>query len=71
VVWEVGESVEVVVSPEFHGLGCLRDIGFVAFYVRLFYTEEFLGWNSEEWPHSFFWSLVRTVIPALRLLAVR
>lgn len=30
-------------------------------YMRLFYTEEFLGWNSEEWPVYFFWSLVATV----------
>jgi hypothetical protein len=25
-------------------------------YLRLFYTEEFLGWNAEEWPHYLAWS---------------
>lgn len=27
-------------------------------YLRLFYTEQFLGWNSEEWKTYLFWSLV-------------
>jgi len=25
-------------------------------YLRIFYTEHLLGWNSEEWPHYFGWS---------------
>lgn len=25
-------------------------------YLRLFYTEQFLGWNSEEWPTYLFYS---------------
>lgn len=27
-------------------------------YLRLFYTEEFLGWNSEDWPEHTLWSLL-------------
>ena len=27
-------------------------------YMRLFYTEEFLGWNSEAWREYLFWSIV-------------
>lgn len=27
-------------------------------YLRLFYADDLLGWNSEEWPKYFFWSLV-------------
>lgn len=27
-------------------------------YLRLFYTEEFLGWNSENWPTYAFWSVL-------------
>lgn len=27
-------------------------------YLRLFYVEDLLGWNSEEWPRYLFWSLV-------------
>ncbi|KAF9883098.1 hypothetical protein FE257_004106 [Aspergillus nanangensis] len=27
-------------------------------YLRLFYTESLLGWNSEEWPQYLFWSFV-------------
>ncbi|KAK5071290.1 hypothetical protein LTR64_007793 [Lithohypha guttulata] len=27
-------------------------------YLRLFYVEDLLGWNSEEWPKYLFWSLV-------------
>lgn len=26
-------------------------------YLRLFYTEEFLGWNLEEWPRYLIWSI--------------
>ncbi|KJX97493.1 integral membrane protein [Zymoseptoria brevis] len=27
-------------------------------YLRLFYTEEFLGWNNEHWPTYAFWSIL-------------
>lgn len=27
------------------------------FYLRLFYTETFLGWNKEDWPTYLFWSI--------------
>lgn len=30
-------------------------------YMRLFYTEEFLGWNSEAWRVYLFWSVMVTV----------
>ncbi|KAH0536551.1 hypothetical protein FGG08_006581 [Glutinoglossum americanum] len=40
-------------------------------YLRLFYTEEFLGWNSEEWPQYLFWSLVWVVVPTICLLTLR
>jgi hypothetical protein len=43
----------------------------VGLYLRLFYTEEFLGWNSEEWPRYLLWSLVWTVGPTVCLLALR
>lgn len=32
-------------------------------YLRLFYTEEFLGWNSEFWPTYLFFSLVMFGMP--------
>ncbi|KAF2635286.1 hypothetical protein P280DRAFT_473995 [Massarina eburnea CBS 473.64] len=42
-------------------------------YLRLFHTEEFLGWNSEDWPTYLFRSLCVFVIPmsALYLLQTR
>ncbi|KAI9867386.1 MAG: hypothetical protein M1813_008944 [Trichoglossum hirsutum] len=48
-----------------------RNSGGEWLYLRLFYTEEFLGWNSEEWPRYLLWSLVWTVVPAVCLLALR
>lgn len=41
------------------------------FYLRLFYTEEFLGWNSEEWPRYLSWSLVWVLVPVLCLIGLR
>ena len=37
--------------------------------MRLFYTEEFLGWNIEEWPRYLLWAFPRVFIPALVLLS--
>ncbi|BCS21747.1 uncharacterized protein APUU_22179A [Aspergillus puulaauensis] len=40
-------------------------------YFRLFYTEDFLGWNSEEWPTYLFFSLVAVGCVAFLLLGAR
>ncbi|OQE16974.1 hypothetical protein PENSTE_c022G04045 [Penicillium steckii] len=40
-------------------------------YLRLFYTEEFLGWNSEEWPTYLFYSILTSVLVACTLLSLR
>ena len=40
-------------------------------YLRLFYTEEFLGWNSEEWPKYLFWSMIWVVTPGLCVAGLR
>lgn len=40
-------------------------------YLRLFYTEQFLGWNSEDWPLYTFWSLTSIAIVALILYLIR
>lgn len=40
-------------------------------YMRLFYTEEFLGWNSESWPTHLFWSLMFTMIVVGTVFAIR
>lgn len=37
-------------------------------YLRLFYTEKFLGWNSEEWPTYVFWSFIVFFTSALSLV---
>lgn len=40
-------------------------------YLRLFYTEEFLGWNSEDWPTYVSWSLLWVIGPAVFLAYIR
>ncbi|KAL5347858.1 hypothetical protein ACLOAV_007268 [Pseudogymnoascus australis] len=40
-------------------------------YLRLFYTEKFLGWNSEEWLTYLAWSIFFAAIPALLALIIR
>ena len=40
-------------------------------YLRMFYTEEFLGWNAEEWPTYLFVSATVTAGLALFLLVLR
>jgi hypothetical protein len=40
-------------------------------YWRLFYTEEFLGWNSEHWPTYLCWSTAVFVASGLVLLWIR
>lgn len=40
-------------------------------YLRLFYTEEFLGWNSEEWSSYLAWSALVFVVPMAALYSVR
>lgn len=34
-------------------------------YLRLFYTEKFMGWNSENWPRYLCWSLILVSLPAV------
>lgn len=40
-------------------------------YLRLFYTEKLFGWNSEEWPHYFGWSLLAFFVTATALIGGR
>lgn len=40
-------------------------------YLRLFYTEEYLGWNSENWPSYSFWSVTVILSSALLLYWIR
>ncbi|KAI9043864.1 uncharacterized protein KD926_002755 [Aspergillus affinis] len=40
-------------------------------YLRLFYTEQLLGWNSEEWPAYLFGSVVTVGIVGCALLGMR
>ena len=40
-------------------------------YLRLFFTEEFLGWNSEEWPHYLLASIAFTGMTTMALLLLR
>ncbi|MCJ1462620.1 hypothetical protein MMC07_001222 [Pseudocyphellaria aurata] len=40
-------------------------------YLRLFYTEEFLGWNREYWPSYVFWSTMWTIGPAVVFAGAR
>ena len=40
-------------------------------YLRLFYTEEFLGWNSEEWPRYLIASVGVTGMTVMTLLLIR
>ena len=40
-------------------------------YLRLFHTEEFLGWNSEDLPTHIFWSLVIVALVGAALTGLR
>ncbi|KAE8149388.1 hypothetical protein BDV25DRAFT_2883 [Aspergillus avenaceus] len=40
-------------------------------YLRLFYTEQFLGWNSEEWPSYLFFSLLIDIVLLSALLTLK
>ncbi|KAE8381109.1 hypothetical protein BDV26DRAFT_256115 [Aspergillus bertholletiae] len=40
-------------------------------YLRLFYTEKFLGWNTENWREYFLWSLAVAVAVAALCLSLR
>ena len=40
-------------------------------YLRLFYTEQFLGWNAEEWPAYVVYSSLVTTLVAGALLAAQ
>lgn len=44
---------------------------FSVLYLRLFYTEEFLGWNSEEWSTYVLWSFIVFSASALSLIGLR
>jgi hypothetical protein len=43
----------------------------VDLYLRLFYTEEHLGWNIEEWPIYLAWSSLVAIIPLMAIISVR
>lgn len=40
-------------------------------YLRLFYTDKFLGWNSEHWPRYLFWSILAEAVLICALLALK
>ena len=40
-------------------------------YLRLFYADELLGWNREEWPTYLFWSFVVWASCSAIMLAIR
>lgn len=40
-------------------------------YMRLFYTEEFLGWNSEDWSGYLFYSVLAVCFISCILLGTR
>lgn len=40
-------------------------------YLRLFYTEEFFGWNSEDWPVYLFYSVLAVCLVACICLGIR
>ena len=40
-------------------------------YLRLFFTEEFFGWNREQWPHYLASSILVVVIVASTLFSIR
>jgi len=40
-------------------------------YLRIFYTEDLLGWNSEEWPHYLGWSFACALALLSSLLVAR
>jgi hypothetical protein len=39
-------------------------------YLRLFYTEEFLGWNGEDWPTHLFWSVAAVAASGLAIFSL-
>ncbi|MCJ1387910.1 hypothetical protein MMC18_000753 [Xylographa bjoerkii] len=40
-------------------------------YIRMFYTEAYLGWNSEEWPRYLGWSFLIFLVIAASLIGAR
>ena len=40
-------------------------------YLRLFYTEEFLGWNGEDWHIHLFWSVAAVTAAGLAIFCLR
>lgn len=40
-------------------------------YLRLFYTQEFLGWNGEDWPAHLFWSVAAVTAAGLAIVCLR
>jgi hypothetical protein len=52
---------------------CLRNNREISdfLYLRLFYTEEFLGWNGEDWQIHLFWSIATVVASGLILSWIR
>lgn len=43
----------------------------IVYYLRLFYTEEFLGWNSQFWPTYLTSSLLLAILLTTLLIAIR
>lgn len=48
-----------------------NNIVYLGLYLRLFYTEEFLGWNAEEWPAYLLYSVAVVCFVACVLLVIR
>ena len=40
-------------------------------YIRMFYTETYLGWNSEEWPRYLIWSTLLVLALSVCLIGAR
>ncbi|MCJ1471576.1 Mitotic spindle checkpoint component mad2 [Lambiella insularis] len=40
-------------------------------YIRMFYTEAYLGWNSEQWPRYLGWSFLLFLVTTVSLIAAR
>ncbi|MCJ1435430.1 hypothetical protein MMC27_004803 [Xylographa pallens] len=40
-------------------------------YIRMFYTEAYLGWNSEEWPKYLGWSFLAFLLISVSLIGAR
>lgn len=62
-----GSDCELAVEFQFRRADTVE----TGLYIRLFYTEQFLGWNSEDWPIYLFYSILITSLVACTLLSIR